>query len=63
MSKESDYVEAVDNYLRLLDKYFSIMRVINGKSLIAGESLTSLARKELREAYNRVTEARKEMGF
>ncbi len=63
MSKESDYVEAVDNYHRLLDKYFRIMRVINGKSLIAGEPLTSLARKELREAYNKVTEARTKMGF
>ena len=62
MSAESEYVEAVENYHRLLDKYFRITRILAGGSQIAGEPLTSLARQELREAYNKINEAKQKMG-
>ncbi|UCH43088.1 MAG: hypothetical protein JSW16_00700 [Dehalococcoidales bacterium] len=63
MSAESEYVEAVENYHRLLDKYFRITRVIGGGSQIAGEPLTSLARQELREAYNKIGEAKQNLSL
>ena len=62
MSTMFDYVDAVDNYHQLLDKYFRITRALNGGSQIPGAPLTSLARKELREAYNKVNEAKQKMG-
>jgi len=62
LSTESEYVEAVENYHRLLDKYFRITRILSGGSQIAGEPLTSLARQELREAYNKINEVKQKMG-
>ena len=63
MSTESDYVEAVDNYHQLLDKYFRITRILKGGSPIYGAPLTSLARQELNEAYDKLNEAKQKMGF
>lgn len=62
MSTATEYVAAVDNYHRLLDKYFRITRVLSGGSAIAGEPLTSLARRELREAYEKINDAKKKIG-
>ena len=63
MNKESDYVEAVDNYHRLLDKYFRIPQRFSGGTVAAGEPLTSLARRELREAYAEFKETREKLGL
>ncbi len=61
MSTATEYVAAVDDYHRLLEKYFRIARVLSGGSMLAGEPMTSLARRELREAYDRVDDAKKKM--
>jgi hypothetical protein len=53
------YVEAVDNYHRLLDKYFPVRRVLSGVALTPGEPITETALKELEEAEAKVIETRK----
>ena len=61
MSAVSDYVEAVEHYHRVLDKYFRLVRILDGGSVIAGDPLTSLARKEIREANDKINEAKKKL--
>lgn len=64
LEKEADkavreYVEAVDNYHCLLDKYFPVRRVIPGVPITPGEPITEAAFKELEEAETKVAEALK----
>lgn len=61
MSAISDYVEAVEHYHKVLDKYFRLVRILNGDSVIAGDPLTSLARRELREANDKISEIKKKL--
>jgi len=53
------YLGAVDNYHRLLDKYFPVRRVIPGVPITPGEPITEAALKELEEAEDKVTETHK----
>jgi len=62
--KEADnavkaYVEAVENYNRLLDKYFPVRRVIPGVEIKTGEPLTLEVLKKFEEAEAKVTETRR----
>ncbi len=58
-----EYLEAEDNYHRLLDKYFPLRRVIPGVPITTGEPFTKAALgaalEELEKAETRVSEARK----
>lgn len=61
MTAVTDYVEAVEDYHKLLDKYFRIIRILEGGSVLAGDPLTSLARRDIRDAYNKMNEAQKKL--
>jgi len=54
-----EYVEALDNYHQLLDKYFPVRRVIPGVPITAGEPITEAALKELEEAEAKVAETQR----
>jgi hypothetical protein len=51
-----EYLEAVENHDRIVDKYFPIRPVIPGKPIVTGEPLTEAAVKELEEAEAKVAE-------
>jgi hypothetical protein len=61
MSTATEYVAAVDSYHLLLDKYFRIKWILNGGSVMVGEPLTSLARRELNQAYDKMNDAKKKL--
>ncbi len=60
--KEADavreYVEAVDSYNRLLDKYFPVRRVVPGIEIKPEKPITEAALRELEEAEAKVTKTR-----
>ncbi|MBA7585024.1 hypothetical protein ES708_26994 [subsurface metagenome] len=49
-----EYLEAVENHDRVVDKYFPVRPVIPGKPIAAGEPLTEASIKELEEAEAKV---------
>ena len=51
-----EYLEAVDNYNKLVDKYFPVRQVIPGKPITLGEPFTESALREFEEAETRVSE-------
>lgn len=54
-----EYLEAVENHDRIVDKYFPVRRVIPGVPIIPGEPITEAALKEIEEAETRVAETLK----
>jgi len=54
-----EYLEAVDSYHQLLDKYFPVRRVIPGVPITPGEPITEAALEELEEAEAKVAKTLK----
>lgn len=54
-----EYLEAVDSYHQLQDKYFPVRRVIPGVPITPGEPITEAALEELEEAETKVAETLK----
>ena len=52
-----EYLEAVDNHKRLLDKHFPVRPEIPGVPITFGEPFTEAVLKEFEEAGAKVTEA------
>lgn len=54
-----EYLEAMDTYNKLLDKYFPVRPVIPGVSIATGEPITESALEELEKAETGVADAHK----
>ncbi len=54
-----EYVESVNKYNQLLDRYVPVRQVEPGKPIISGEPLTEAALRELEEAEAKVAETQK----
>ena len=52
-----EYLEAVENHDRIVDKYFPLRPVVPGVPITFGEPITKAALEELEEAETKVTEA------
>jgi hypothetical protein len=52
-----EYLEAVDNHNRILDKYFPMRPLVPGKPITFGEPITPAAFKEIEEAETKVAKA------
>jgi hypothetical protein len=53
-----EYIEAVEEYNQLLDKYFPVSRIIPGVEIKTGEPVNEKVLGNLEEAEGRVTKAR-----